>query len=150
MSHLLRTPCRCGGEEGRIETRNGQDCVFCLKCGCHCYNAPKTETGRAVRSVSTARKDIKPAQRARILMRASGHCELCGKTEGIMHVGHLLSVKDAMSGGLTETEIGDDENLAAFCEECNLGIGEQTVPLRLVIGIQLARIRNRTARKDTA
>jgi hypothetical protein len=48
-----------------------------------------------------------------------------------------------MRQGLTEIEINDDENLAALCEECNLGLGDETVPLRLAIAMVLARVRNR-------
>ena len=75
----MRTPCRaCGGISGEVRTRNGQDYVFCLTCGRWCYNAPRVETGRAVRTVQSIREAISPKQRARVLVRAGGHCELCG------------------------------------------------------------------------
>lgn len=141
--YKMRAPCkRCSGTEGRIETRSGQDCVIC-NCGAYQYCAPKAETGRAVRSVSTVHKAIKPNQRARVLLRSSSHCELCGRSGGTLHVGHLLSVSDGMDQGLTEIELNDDDNLAAMCEECNLGLGDETVPLRLVLAITLARAKNR-------
>lgn len=139
--HVLRKPCGCGATAGQIETRNGQDCVFCLGCGRFQYNAPRVETGRKVRTVSTVHEGIKPNQRARILLRASRRCELCGK-EGLLHVGHLVSVKHGLANGLADAEINSDENLAAFCDECNLGLGEETVPLRLAVAMVLARVRN--------
>lgn len=139
--HSMRARCRyCGATEGRIETRNGQDCVYCLACGKHQYNAPKTETGRAERTVTTIHNGIKPKQRARIIERATGRCELCG-ARGNLHVGHLVSVKDALRLELTDAEINSDENLAAMCDECNLGIGENPVPLRLAIAMVMARTR---------
>lgn len=141
MSHALRKPCPCGGAEGEIETRNGQDCVFCSACKRFQYNAPKTETGRAVRTVSTVHEGINPKRRARVLLRANRHCELCGH-EGNLHVGHLLSVNAGVRGGLTDAEINSEENLAAMCEECNLGLNDECVPLRLAIAMVLARVRN--------
>ena len=47
--------------------------------------------------------------------------------------------------GLTDDEVNDDENLAAMCEECNLGIGKQPLPLRTAIAILRARISWRDA-----
>lgn len=143
--HQMRSPCqRCQNLEGRIEEKGGQDCVYCNRCGKHCYNAPRTETGRAARTVTTVHNGIKPQQRTRILLRSTSHCELCGKSavDANLHVGHLLSVKDGIRQGLTEMELNHDDNLAAMCDECNLGLGEQTVPLRLVVAIVLARARN--------
>lgn len=143
-SHPLRKPCeKCGSVTGYIETRGNQDCVFCQACKGYQYCAPKTETGRAVRTVTTVHNGIKPNQRNRILMRATGHCELCGAS-GDLHVGHLLSVREGLEQGLTEFELNNDENLAAFCPECNLGMGQETVPLRLVFAIIKARAKNRT------
>jgi 5-methylcytosine-specific restriction endonuclease McrA len=141
--HQLRKPCKCGHGDGYIVTKSGQDCVYCVSCNAHQYNAPKVETGRAVRTVTTIHNGIKPNQRNRILMRATGHCELCG-AGGDLHVGHLLSVREGMENGLTEVELNSDENLAAFCPECNLGMGQETVPLRLVFAIIKARAKNRT------
>ncbi len=136
--HKLRDPCRCGSEWGRIVTRNGQDCVFCL-CGKFRYNAPKTETGRKTRSISTVHEAIKPNQRARILFRATGRCEMCGNRRDL-HVGHLISVDAGLKLGMTEAVINSDDNLSAMCPECNLGIGKYPVPLRLAIAMVMARV----------
>lgn len=45
--------------------------------------------------------------------------------------------------GLTDEEINSDDNLAAFCDECNLGLGKQPVPLRLAVALVMARQRPR-------
>jgi 5-methylcytosine-specific restriction endonuclease McrA len=137
----MRKACSaCSEQEGRLETRNGQDCVFCVGCGAFQYNAPKTETGRVPRTVTTVHNGITARQRARILVRSLGRCDLCG-AKGDLHVGHLLSVKEGLRLGLTEVELNNDENLAAFCPECNLGLGQEVVPLRLMVSILMARLR---------
>jgi hypothetical protein len=111
----MRVPCKhCGSEVGEIRTTNGQDCVYCC-CGKYAgYNAPKTETGRAVRSVSTVHEAIKPKLRSRILERATGRCELCG-AKGDLHVGHIVSVEAGMRQGMTDREINSEENLCCMC-----------------------------------
>ncbi len=140
--HELRKPCvRCGCTWGRITTKNGQDCVFCGGCGKFLYNAPKTETGRKPRTVTTIHNGITPRQRARVLNRATGRCEMCGCRRELS-VGHLLSVDAGVKLGMTEAVLNDDENLSAMCAECNLGIGREPVPLRLMCAILLARAAN--------
>ena len=141
MNLTMRKPCvKCGETEGRIETRGGQDCVFCSSCGKYAgYNAPKTETGRAPRTVTSVHNGIKPKQRARILMRATGRCELCGK-RAELHVGHLISVDAGVKLGMRDDQINDDENLSALCAECNLGVSNEPIPLRLAMGMVLSRI----------
>src|SRR5215831_19006688 len=118
----MREPCRgCGCEFGTITESGSQDVVRCLDCKRFCYNAPRVETGKAVRTVQTVHAAIKPKLRARILERATGRCELCGKgaEAAPLHVGHLLSVEQGIAGGLTDQEINHESNLAAFCDECN-------------------------------
>lgn len=138
--HNLRKSCfKCGSATGRIVTRNGQDCVYCTQCDQYQYNAPKTETGRTTRSVTTVHSAIKARQRARIITRATGRCELCG-ARGILHVGHLLSVDSGLRLGLTEVELNSDENLSAMCEECNLGLGRIPVPARLLAALVMSRL----------
>lgn len=139
----MRASCRygCETDSGYIETKNGQDCVFCRKYRKHQYNAPKTETGRAARTVQTVHAAIKPNQRARILERANRHCELCGRQDEL-HVGHLLSVKAGLVDGLTELEINSDENLCAMCAECNLGLGKKPLPVRLMVALLMARTKH--------
>lgn len=139
--HALRKPCTgCGGTEGYIEPKGAQDVVRCAGCERFQYNAPRTETGKRQRTVSTVHAAIKPKTRARILLRANGHCELCGAS-GELHVGHLLSVKRGLALGMTEAELNADENLCAMCAECNLGLGKEPVPVRFVVAILMARLR---------
>lgn len=138
----MRQACRCGGTSGYIQTKNGQDCVYCDSCSKHQYNAPKTETGRAARSIATTHKAIKPGQRWRIIARASSRCEICG-ARGDLHVAHIVSVEVGHNFGLTDDEINSDENLIAACPECNLGMGSQPIPIRLVIPILKYRAETR-------
>lgn len=125
VPHPLRQPCKfCAGTIGRVVERSGQDCVYCDGCDRWQYNAPRTETGRAVRTVSTVHESVRPSVRFRVLQRARGHCEMpgCGSTANL-HLAHLLSVKDGLELGLTDDQLNSERNLAAFCAECNLGQG---------------------------
>jgi 5-methylcytosine-specific restriction endonuclease McrA len=135
----MRAACRCGNETGRIETKSGQDCVYCLSCGKHCYNAPKTETGREVRSLRT-RPDIKPGQRAGILERDNATCVLCHRADVALDVGHLISVDAGEKLGLSKAELYDDENLAAMCQPCNSGLSSTPVSLRFMAALLKARL----------
>lgn len=141
----MREACQsCGGPFGRVEERNGQACVYCVTPGCErwVYNAPRTETGERQRSVSTVHAAIKPKTRAHVLLRANSRCEICGvgSETAILHVGHLISVKDGLAGGLTEEQLNHQENLAAMCEECNLGLGRGSTPLRMLFRITALRL----------
>lgn len=135
----MREACRCGNETGRIETKSGQDCVYCLSCGRHCYNAPRAETGREVRRLRT-RPDIKPGQRARILERDNATCALCHRADLPLDVGHLISVDAGKKLGLDESELYDDENLAAMCQVCNSGLSKTPVSLRFMAALLRARL----------
>jgi 5-methylcytosine-specific restriction endonuclease McrA len=132
----MRAPCKCGSEAGRIEPKQGQNLVYCLGCGGWQYNAPKSETGEAQRSVRS-RPDMKPGQKSRILERDSNRCLMCGRLGGpledgavILHVGHILSVDEGPAAGASDAEIWDDSNLFAQCEECNLGQGARSLAPR--------------------
>lgn len=142
--YKMREPCRgCQCELGTITEKGAQDTVHCLDCKRWCYNAPRTETGKKVRTVQTTHEAIKPKQRVRILERANGRCELCGKgpDRGIeIHVGHIISVERGHSLGMMDTEINDDENLLCSCAECNLGLGKETIPLRMMMKVLMARV----------
>ncbi len=141
--YAMRAPCKkCGCTNGRIETRSGQDCVLCQICGAFQYNAPKTETGRAPRTVSTTHDACGPKIRARILLRANGACELCHAASVPLHVGHLVSVEAGHRAGMTDSEINSHENLCCLCDQCNLGLGSDVVPVRLAVAMVLARLRN--------
>ncbi len=135
----MRTPCpECSTPDGIVETVNGQDTVRCAWCRKHCYNAPKTETGRAVRTLSK-RPDISTGMRAAIFLRDGGACIICHSTDR-PEVGHLISVGDGAKYGIDFDLIHSDENLAVMCAACNNGIGEETVPIRLICKAFLVRI----------
>jgi hypothetical protein len=129
---------------GKVTETGAQDVVRCV-CGKFQYNAPRVETGKAVRSTTTVHNGIKARQRALIIVRANARCELCGhqatKPSEELHVGHLLSVKDGIEAGLTEKDLNADDNLCCQCAQCNLGLGSETVPLKLAVGILMARLR---------
>lgn len=148
--YQMRKPCPCGSELGYLTEVNGQDTVRCLACDRHCYNAPRTETGRAVRSVSTVHNGIKPKLRVKIIERDGGRCVICHADNRPLHVGHIVSVDAGLAIGLADSEINDEENLIAMCEECNLGQGDQPIPLSVAIRILRARIswRNREGNKS--
>jgi 5-methylcytosine-specific restriction endonuclease McrA len=142
--HAMREPCKFCGEpsRGTLARVGGQNVVRCAACGRAVYNAPRTETGEAQRSVLTVHNSIKPKTRAAVILRANRRCELCGApaagTEGLM-VDHMLSVDDGLKLGLSEAQLNDLSNLAALCPACNLGKGRTTLPLYLVIAILQAR-----------
>lgn len=145
----MREACRgCASPYGYIEKRGEQSCVFCGACQAWVYNAPKTETGERLRSVSTVHRDIKPRTRMAVFSRANGHCEICGADgeDRLLHVGHLISVDDGLLEGLSEKELNHQENLAAMCEECNLGLGRESVTVRMLMRLALKRqVRRATA-----
>lgn len=143
----LRKPCTKCSNTGKAEiiTKGGQDCVYCMMCGAFQYNAPKTETGRKTRSVSTVHSAIRPKQRSRIIDRANGRCERCGASKETtttgLHVGHVVSVKAGLQFGLSALEINSDENLIAECDQCNLGHGSASIPLHIYVAILMTRLR---------
>lgn len=131
----MRQPCKkCQHSDGSIATVNGQDTVRCSQCDTFQYNAPKTETGRKVRTISTTHEMISASLRARILERATGRCEICGSGKDL-HVGHVLSVADGHAEGLTDQEINNPDNLAAMCAACNLGQGSISLPPRFLAAL---------------
>lgn len=142
----MRSSCReCGGELGRIDTRGGQDVVFCAGCGKWAgYNASKAETGREVRSLRT-RGRIKPKQRARILERDNATCVLCHRADVELDVGHLISVKEGREQGLSDAELDSDPNLAAMCQPCNSGLGGRSVSLRFAVALLRASVAREAA-----
>lgn len=135
--YLMRNPCRrCEHEYGRVERKATQDCIYCLQCGKFCYNAPRSETGNPVAHLKS-RHNVSSSQRSRILTRDNHRCVFCGANGDTaeLHVGHLISVENHESLGLTERDLQSDDNLAASCATCNLGLGKNSVSARLLAAL---------------
>ena len=142
--YVMRKPCKnCGHQYGYIIEKGAQDCVYCDECKVWQYNAPRVETGKKVRSTQTVHAAIKPALRAEVLLRATGRCELCGAKPDTasLHVGHLISVECGLAEGMTDDQINSLDNVCCLCDQCNLGLGKQPVPLRLAVSMVMARLK---------
>jgi Zn ribbon nucleic-acid-binding protein len=115
--YIARQPCNaCETADAVLYPRGGQNTVLCSECGRLLYNAPKTETGEAPRTVKTLRTQMRPSQQARILDRDHARCVLCGRGDQMLTIGHLLSIEDGARIGATALELNDDLNLAAMCD----------------------------------
>lgn len=145
----LRAPCGCGSETGYWIERSGQNVVRCGSCNSVQYNAPKTETGQKVRSIST-RPDIKPSRRARVFAMHHNTCVGCGRRppDVTLHVGHLLSVKQGRDLGASDDLLFADENLAPMCEECNIGTGMSSVSAALMYRMLLVKAKQPDTFRD--
>lgn len=139
----MRAMCKCGSVDGVIKETGAQDVVRCANCNAFQYNAPRVETGKAVRSVSSVHDAVTGRKRAEILFRAQFRCEMCAhrptKETDELHVGHAISVKRALENGLSDAQINSNENLMCLCANCNLSMSADVVPLWLMIGIVMAR-----------
>ena len=143
--YVMREPCRrCLHPHGTLTEKNGQDVVRCAECDTYAYCAPRTETGREQRTLRT-RPDIKPSQRARIFLRDGDACVICHTDRAVLNVGHLIDVDSGRAEGLTDRELFDDENLAVMCEECNSGISNQPLPLKITARILAMRLKRRAS-----
>jgi len=140
--YAARSDCpNCNTREAALIPRGGQNTVRCANCGSLLYNAPKTETGEARRTVATVRQGLKPSQQARIFDRDHARCVLCGRGDVPLTVGHLPSVADGFALGASERELADDCNLAAMCEACNSGLGSSSVMPATYFRIMLMLVR---------
>jgi hypothetical protein len=119
----LRAPCaECGFEAGYTLERNGQDVAYC-ECGTYQgYNASRSETGRAVRTLAS-RPTIKPSKRSRVLDDFGHRCVSCGAAppDVRLDLAHLISREDAERLGFLDDVIDSEWNLAPMCAECNSG-----------------------------
>lgn len=144
----LREPCHnCGCVEGTITIKGGQDVLRCANCDTYQYCAPRTETGRQVRTLR--RTSIPPSKRARVLARHHNACVGCGAhpPQVELTIGHLVPRTDAIRLGLAEHLADHDLNLAPMCPECNSGIGRSPVAIGLMYRLLLLHLR--TAGADT-
>lgn len=140
----LRVPCPkpgCGHTLGDVTTKGGQDVVYCSAYGAYQYCAPRTETGRAARSVR--RTSIPPSKRARVLAAHNNTCVGCGShpPDVELTLGHLVPRQDALELGLPEHLADHDYNLAPMCPECNLGIGRSPIAIGLMYRLLLLHLR---------
>ena len=55
--------------------------------------------------------------RERILQRDGHMCQMCGQTEGRLHIDHIIPKR------LIGAEGDNDSNLRVLCEKCNLSKG---------------------------
>lgn len=131
----LRNMCECGSVTGELRPNNGSNDVYCIVCKKYCFCARKDELDSTVEPRNDRIKKFKPKQKARILLRDSGRCILCGTNEDVLHIGHLISVKDGPQLGLSDDDLWSDENLATMCSECNLGLGADSVTARLIAAL---------------
>lgn len=130
----MSRPCpECEGFTGELRPVNGANNVYCVPCDAYVYCAPKAETDPT--ADPKVRKNIKPRQRVRILLRDNGRCVLCGMADGQLHLGHLISIKDGPALGLSIADLNSDENLVTKCAECNLGLNAQSVTARLIAAL---------------
>lgn len=138
---MMRSPCAdCGHLMGNVTTSNGQDVVRCNKCDRYAYRRPRSESGKAQRSVST-RPAIKPKQRQRVLEAFAYRCVMCG-TDTNLHVDHIIPLAYGIDAGLSDDELNHDENLCALCEECNLGRAKDAGPSMAYV-LKVWRLRGR-------
>jgi 5-methylcytosine-specific restriction endonuclease McrA len=131
---------------GTMTTVNGQDVVRCGKCGQHCYNAPRSETGKPQRKIKS-REDLTFGQRERILERDGARCVLCGRYPQahnvVLVIGHAISLAEGRAQGCTDEQLNDDANLYVSCEECNAGQGARSLAPWVMARLLIARF-NRT------
>lgn len=123
----------CYGRTAYITETGAQDVVRCIQCDAFLYNAPRHETGKAVRPVSDGRSTIKPAVRWRVLERFNHSCVGCGATDVILHIDHIIPLAAAAEYDFIDLELLEDEvNLTALCEVCNLGKSDSFPSIRLM------------------
>lgn len=142
----MREPCgHCGCPEGTITTNGGQDVVRCAACDRYWYCAPKTETGRAVRSLR--RTAMPPSKRARVLRHHHNACVGCGARPPDVEllIGHLVPRDEAIKLGLPEHLADHDFNLAPMCPECNSGLGRSPVAIGLMYRLLLLHLKQEGA-----
>jgi 5-methylcytosine-specific restriction endonuclease McrA len=133
--HQMRAACpKCGGLNGLLVTVSSQDTVRCAACNTYCYNAPRAETGRPVRSLRS-RPQVSPSQRQRILLRDRRACFVCNRSDLALEIGHIISVRDGRARGLSDAELFHDDNLVALCPQCNSGQGAETMSLPFLVAV---------------
>lgn len=85
------------------------------------YKAPKAKTKKGKKKKSRERpvRDISYSKRLDVLLRDNKTCQICGCTEGPLHVDHKMPVS---RGGTN-----DMDNLWTLCAPCNLGKSDRVI-----------------------
>ena len=97
MDWKLDKPCpKCGSTVGTVVDQGQHLRLNCATCGKYQKFLSREEAGLHPRTLTSVHNGIKPKQRARILERATGRCEICG-TRGDLHVGHIISVAEGVA-----------------------------------------------------
>ncbi len=127
-------PCGLCGALEAVLTKVGHSWRANCVCGVYIKWVSNAELGVDPDSKRT-RPGIPPSQRRRIFERDGYRCIMDGRgpDDGArLEIGHLISVADGERIGATHDEIWNDNNLATFCDVCNSGQGDASLPLPLV------------------
>ena len=157
----LDPPCPCGGELGWIENVDGPLVLYCNDCG-----EPLASPGdKGLQELAegsgilaglaqqplfefpadptlpsrTSRRAIPVRLRTEVLMRANFRCEWCLTSTAGLQIGHILSVRDGHALGVPAELLNSFDNLMVQCEDCNQGLGGESMPTWIVARILHAR-----------
>lgn len=158
----LDPPCpACGGQLGWIENVDGPLVLYCNDCA----EPLPSPGGRELQEVAdtsgilaglaqqplfevpadpsqpsrTSRRAIPVRLRTEVLMRANFRCEWCQSSSAGLQIGHILSVRDGHRLGVPPHVLNSFDNLMVQCEDCNQGLGGESMPTWIVARILQAR-----------
>lgn len=143
----MSMPCKfpaCGGNrDGFIRKSGPNNTARCSRCFQFQYCPSKAETGEAVRSINS-REDLSEDTRERILKLDNYRCLMCGRAAAdgvILHVAHIVSVKECQRLEIDPEQYNSDGNLFACCEEDNLKQSWRSLDQRFWMTVMLRRSR---------
>lgn len=117
----------------------------CVQCNKFIGHVSRVDAGVKERTSQSIHSSIPERIKNEVRMRAGCKCEICGvpsyKTQ--LHIAHLISVNDGLRFHIPTSILNSLENLALFCDECNLNMGSETVPLRIAVIITAIRTRSK-------
>lgn len=92
--------------------------------------------------LATHRRSFSARDRARIFQRDAHRCRRCGASPATdpsveLEIAHMISVKDAETYDVPEWFTNSDENLAAWCKDCNRVQSSASVHLYEIIPFYL-------------
>lgn len=147
VSNIHFRKCKkCDSELMWTETVGCNITMRCMVCSTFNGNLSKEDAGIKERTNTSVRHSIPERTKNLVRTRAGCKCELCGKlaADSPLHISHLVSIYDGLRFGIPTSTLNSDENLAMMCEECNVDMGNETVPLRLAVTILAIRTRRTT------